>query len=532
MNLSRTWSNSGRLAPDLLKCISTVLLGVGVGIISTMYSPLFAFAGTLAFTILAVTLYISSHYRHISSATGETSLSVVAESPKSGFLFYLFYLSFFLSITIPKSGKTFSGVPITTANIFILLTLIFWIIQFVFSGKATTRIPLFRPINLFIMYGIAAVLLGFMNHNQRKFIILDFVVFIGFIPLYFLVCSVVRTRSQVRKIVWGLTISLFLVCMYGFLQTKLGFAKMAVPGITEQYGMIVYEGVGKWNIIEGGARKVYSTFQNGNIFGNHLATFIPFLGGILIGLPSSKKRTFFAGIFLLSCYVLILTYSRGALVAMFSGIIALAVLARKIRLKAIVVMILVFSVLFIFLRYYSGRSELVRYDIRRMTDNPDQFSAGRIQRVKYVLEHVYKFPVITKLLGRGFGSGLAFPRISGYVDNLYLTLLFKIGILGLVILLGTLLRLFLTLLALRARTEDLQIKGMINGGIAGLVASLIHNLADTLWLFPPLAANFWFLAGITVSIALIGSQRVESTSQMKGSLQQAKGKWQRVKGER
>jgi len=269
---------------------------------------------------------------------------------------------------------------------------------------------------------------------------------------------------------------------------------------------------------------VYSTFQNGNIFGNHLATFIPFLGGILIGLPSSKRKLLFSGIFLLSCYVLILTYSRGALVGTIAGILILALISNKIRSKAVIVVLLIFSMLFIFLYQYSDRPEIARYDIRRIASEPDRFSAGRFERAKQVIAGFHKLPLSAQLFGIGFGGVLISPIgwSFEYVDNLYLTLLFKMGIVGLVTLIGVLVCLFSKLLKLRSRTPDLYFQGLITGGIAGLAASLIHNLADTLWFFPPLSANFWFLAGITMSIAIIGSQNVESDEQMSEIPQKAK----------
>jgi O-antigen ligase len=533
MNLSHVWTNSGRLAPDLLKCASTVLLGIGAGVVTTMYSPFFAFTGTLVFSILAISLYISSYYRHTltTTVTSEATLPIAART-KSGVLFYLFYLSFFLSITIPKSGKTIANIPITIANILILFTMGCWLMAYIFSKKPKRSIPLSKPIILFILCGIMAVLIGFIKHNSRRYIILDLVTFIGFIPGYFLVCNVLQTKDQIRKITQVVVISSFLVCGYGVLQPRIGFERMTVPGITEQYGKIMYQGVGRWNVIEGGAKKVYSTFQNGNIFGNHLATFIPFLGGILIGLPASKKRLLLAGVFLLSCYALILTYSRGALAGTIGGILVLAFIAKKIRFKAIIVVLLILSVFLIFLYQYSDRPELVRYDIRRIMADPDRFSAGRLERTKQVLAGFYRLPFSEQVFGKGFGGVLISPlgwRFE-YVDNLYLTLLFKMGIVGLAILIVMLVLFFSRLLKLRSRTPDLYFQGLITGGIAGLVSSLIHNFADTLWFFPPLSANFWFLAGITMSIAVLGSQNFESDEHMRGAPQQAKGKGQRAKG--
>ena len=501
-------ANAGQFPAEVVKFATILLLGVSVGVFSTLYSPFVALAGAIVFALLTFSLYVSSHARPVDLIAGRPVVAIGTE-PQHNLLFYLCFLSFFLSITIPKSGKTVANIPITVANMLILFTLICWLLTSFLSRKTFVVIPLKNLLLLFILYGAAVSLIGLVNDNQRKYVILDFVAFMGFIPIYFLVCYVVRTPAHLRKIVWAIGLSSFLVCSYGLLQTKFSFDLIALPGITEQSGKIMYEGVGRWNVVEGGAIKVYSTFQNGNIFGNHLATFIPFLGGILIGPLSARKKIVPLGVFLLSCYVLILTYSRGALVGTLTGMILLAIISKKIRLKAIIVMLLIFAILIGFVQQYSDRPELTRYDFRRIAANPDQFSAGRVERAKEVLKGFANLPLTAKIFGIGFGGVLTSPSGGrfGYVDNLYLTLLFKMGLVGLAMLFAVLIRFFRTLLQLRLRVSDLYLRGLINGGIAGLFASLTHNLADTLWFFPPLSANFWFLAGITMAIAMLGARQ-------------------------
>lgn len=498
---------SNYTAATFLKLGSVFVLGTSVGLMSASYSPFVAVMGASVFALGALVIYATSARRVSPSvATAAASVSTPA---KNGMLFYLFYLSLFLSLTIPKSGKTFGGVPITTANLVILFTLCCWLLTLVFSQRSIFDVPLAKTIAWFMLYGIGSAIIGVIRQNDYKAVILDFVAFIGFIVLYFLVVHVLRTEKQILWIVWLALGSIVLVCGYGLLQTRFGFARVAVPGLTEQYGKLMYQGVGRWNVIEGGGEKLYSTFQNGNIFGNHLATFIPFLGGILIGLPASKKKLVSIGVFLLACYVLILTYSRGALTGTVAGMVVLAVIAKKIRLRAVIAMLLIFSVLLIFLYKYADSPALTRYDVRRISSEPDRFTAGRLERAKQFLAGFARQPLMSQVFGMGFGAVIYSPlgwRFE-YVDNLYLTLLFKMGVLGLSFLLIVLLQLFLTLFKLRARVPDLYFQGLINGGIAGLFASLVHNFADTLWFFPPLSANFWFLAGITIAIALIGSQK-------------------------
>lgn len=472
---------------------------------ASLYSPLFPLIGSAVFATLAIGMYVHSQYRMVQP---DIAVSSLADMQGNGVLFYLFYLGFFLSITIPKSGKTVGGIPITISNIIILATLACWCITLLVFQRSLSHIPLVKPLMSFILYGMAAALIGLVNQNNRKAVILDFVAFIGFIPLYFLVCQVLRTKKHLNMTAIAIVVGIFLVCGYGVLQTRYGFERVAIPGLTEQYGKIMFEGVGRWNVIEGGGQKVYSTFQNGNIFGHHLATFIPFLGGFLLAIPSSKKRWFGFGVFVLSFYVLILTYSRGAMAGTICGIFALGIVAKKIRLKALLIILLVVSIIGVFLYQYADRPELTRYDIRRIATDPDRFSAGRLGRAEQVLAGFYGLPLTAKFFGLGFGGILTTPWgwQFEYVDNLYLSLLFKMGLVGMALLFWVMFAMFWTLLRLRSQITNVYYLGLINGGVAGIFAALVHNLADTLWFFPPLSANFWFLVGITMAIAMIGSR--------------------------
>ncbi len=496
------FSNKTSISENLIQSGVILIIGSVLGMFAIPQVPFSTFVGTAVFAVLAIFLYTSSYFRQQQIAA---PLSTGA-APTNTVLFYLFYLAFFLSVTIPKSGRTVSGIPITTANMVLLLALVCWSLQTLFSRKKKRTIPFLKPLIIFILYGIFSFLLGILNGNHVKFIVLDFVTFVGFIPVYFLVCHVLQTQQQLKKIVVVILLSLSLVCLYGVLQPRLGFERIAIPGITQQMNMATYGGIQKWNFIEGGGQKVYSTFQNGNVFGNHLALFIPFVGGLLMGISSFRKRMIVTGVFLLSCYTLMITYSRGALVGALSGIFCLIIISKKVRFKALIIIFIVISLLLTILYYYADRPELSRYNFRRAAEDPDRFSAGRIQGMRVVFTFFSQFTFAEKLFGRGFGGGLADPQYSDYVDSLYLTLLFKIGLVGLALLFWLLLLFLFTLFRQYSRSQNSFIKGIIAGGFGGMIGSLIHNLADTLWLFPPLAANFWFLTGITSVAVMLGAK--------------------------
>ena len=510
MNGMHTSFPNDRFNSQLVKFISVFAMAAGAGFTASLYSPFIPLAASIVFTSAAIAVYISGHIPLVRSYT---IVAASGEAAERNALFYLFYVGFFLSITIPKSGKTISGIPITTANMVILLTLACWFITVLVFHKSFSSIPMVRPLVIFILYGAVVSVTGFLQNNPLKAIVLDFVSFIGFIPIYLMVCHLVRNKKQIRLIVIAVILGLLLVCGYGVLQKQYGASRVAIPGITEQYGLIQYaEFGGRWNIIEGGGQKLYSTFQNGNIFGHHLAIFFPFLGGIIISLRSFWKRLLLLAFLSGGLYILFLTYSRGAMVATISGLLTLTIVSKKVRLRVLLVVIISFVMLFILASQYSDRPEFNRYNIQRIKEDPNQFSAGRLERASQAFAGFRQLPFTQKLFGIGFGGVLITPaywRLE-YVDNLYLTLLFKMGIIGFILLLWLLGCIFLTLFRLRAQSSDIQTKGLINGGIAGLAAALVHNLADVLWLFPPLAANFWFLAGISVSIGIIDIQTGKS----------------------
>lgn len=500
MNKIASQRHAGLFFQPLFILVGGVLLGA----LTTEFSPLVATILAFLIACAGMMLYRSSLVHPTLESVNDAHTTIL-QPQKTTILFYLFYLSFFLSITIPKAGKTISNIPITIANLAILATLALWGIYIMFSSASRKYLPLAKPIVFLIGYGVLASLIGYLNQFALKNILTDFSAFFGFIPVYLLVCTAVKTQKHITLVLFAVTGSLLLVSLYGSLQPRLGFERIAVPGITQQSNMIIYEGVQRWNVIEGGTQKVYSTFQNGNIFGNHLALFIPFLVGILLGMRSFTKKMIMLSVFLLSCYTLTITYSRGALVGTICGILFFAMIAKKIRAKTLVIIVILCSFGIGLISVLGDRPEFNRFNLQRATADPNQFSAGRIYRAKLALMAYAKLPLAEKFLGVGLGG----PHSA---DNLYLTLLVKIGLVGMSLLFLIFYKLFVELFRLRKSIASPHIQSLLNGGMAGLVAALIHYIVDVLWFFPPLAANFWFLAGITMCIGMISAQENNSAA--------------------
>ena len=178
MNRPMTSVSSKSISFQLLKSGSILLLGTGIGLLANSYSPIFVTIGTVLFTFVCIGLYMKSS---VGWWIAEEKITVTSEKKQNTLLFYLFYLAFFLSITIPKSGKTVSNIPITTANIVILCALLVWAVRLIFSRESLFSLPLAKPLLVFILYGCFAFMVGLAHGNPYKVVILDFVAFIGFI---------------------------------------------------------------------------------------------------------------------------------------------------------------------------------------------------------------------------------------------------------------------------------------------------------------------------------------------------------------
>jgi O-antigen ligase len=247
------------------------------------------------------------------------------------------------------------------------------------------------------------------------------------------------------------------------------------------------------------AVRAYSVVQNPNVLGALLAMGSLISGSLALSRAfSGARRLLLAGACLVQLLGLAVTFSRGAWLGLVAGLLAMAVLAYRRYLPAIVGLgvvawfaaprVFIQRLMFTFSEEYALRSSA---------------GLGRMYRWDVSLHHILEHPVFGMGLGT-FGGTAAF--MFGYwalwVDNYYLQLAAEGGLLLLVFFLWLLLRGAKGLVRGYRVSRDPFLKALSAGTFGAFVAVAVANAFEADWETLAVGVEYWFLAGLVTSAAL------------------------------
>ncbi len=211
--------------------------------------------------------------------------------------------------------------------------------------------------------------------------------------------------------------------------------------------------------------------------------------------PSPVRRTLFSLALIPIGLAFVLTMGRGMWIAFFAGLIlmsGLVILDRQAggrRGRRILILILlpllVVGMGYLFQRATgTGVGEMALKRVRRVVYyQEDTTILGRFLSYGIALEKIRQRP----LLGGGHGATVTYPitdqgepfmQTVGKVDNLYLTLLLRMGVVGLAAFLWIFIRGLRTAYGLFQRTGDVWVKQFCAGFFAVYGAMLVYGMAD------------------------------------------------------
>jgi len=352
--------------------------------------------------------------------------------------------------------------------------------------------PINKPIALFLavcLISVAnSVLIEQSLHNFLTKTLEWFIV-------YFLVIEVLRTRKH-------LTI-LICVLMFTALST-------AIDSIVQFH--FSHKDIFLGTVIEPGGRAT-AGFKTANGLGAYLTIIIPFaISLIFLNVKKMRYRLFVSLIFLFLMWSLVVTFSRGAWIGTFLGIIFLPIVfafhKKKKEFYFVFGLVLVTAVLYI----YFGLVLTKSFDIETLL---------RHQTVQWRLD-IWR-DSITMIKDRPlFGHGPnTFMRIfhtyrsdlyniPTYAHNSYIQLTAEMGIVGLfsfLWIIGSLFRESFIKIALFAK-QDHQLMILSSGLLSGIFAFLIHSFVDTHFYSLQLSVYLWFMIGALMAAHNV--QRSES----------------------
>lgn len=254
-----------------------------------------------------------------------------------------------------------------------------------------------------------------------------------------------------------------------------------------------------WNVISEHVRtRVYSLFGSPNIFGDYAAFLLPTTISMVLYERHKGQRVMYAvaTVFLALC--LLFTFTRGAWIAGFVGVLVLTWLYDK-RYTVAAVVVAVLAVLLVHsvqVRIEEFFSPVYWYQT---------FANGRIARWLNAYDQMTGNPLFGDGLGR-YGGAVASKYFGvPYVDGYYAKTLAETGLVGLIAFVAVLFVYLRDVFRIWRKATDPRMKILLAGVFSSLVAVVTHNLIENVFEEPAMNMLFW-LAGTLVLI--YGAQEV------------------------
>jgi O-antigen ligase len=302
---------------------------------------------------------------------------------------------------------------------FVLLIFVVWLYR-----VSTRRIPPPEKIPAMLPVGLLVLsyAISFYNveHAHYAVAFAKFLAFLSYLFLAFMVVNVVKTESDVKKLLSAQLISSVLVCAFGVYEQSHPGSSI-IPGWIE-FGDTVKSGHGV---------RIGSTFLDYELFGEYCALNL-MLQAFLFTRASSKSRKFaLVAIMTLTFFCLFATVTRGALLTMFVGILYATWMSRrrlnfqKLVIGAAVVVGLFAGADFVVSTFSNGGSVLNRLGKTEFYGGvPDSRVGAWDYATKYIAEH----PLIGHGTYYNIERGL---ETRWWPHNLYLYYASIVGLIGL-----------------------------------------------------------------------------------------------------
>ncbi len=255
-------------------------------------------------------------------------------------------------------------------------------------------------------------------------------------------------------------------------------------------------------------------FYTGNGLGGYLLFALSLSAGFFIAETKNKPKTIIFGlIFLLAFWVLVITFSRGAWVAMAFGAVAFLFFKKRILSYLLMLCLVVLAVDFFF---------ILPSDIKQKIRIDPQEMLGTAGWRRDVWQDSLKMVRDKPWLGHGPNTFMKIfqqdqyrrrPENRSYdptyAHNCYVQMAAEVGLLGLGCFLWILGRFFRNIgrMILDKRIQDRSgLKMILLGLLIGSFSFCVHSFLDTHFYSLKLSSLFWFIMGLSVCLHKILSQ--------------------------
>ncbi|WP_418791066.1 O-antigen ligase family protein [Phosphitispora sp. TUW77] len=467
------------------------------------------------------------------------------ETDRNLYRFFVAVVAF--TLVFPKAGNTVNGIPLTVANMFLGI-LILWVI----SRRIRLKTPIADRVYLLYTCLILLVPWVFSAGNIIAYVKIVMPLFVSLTVYYWvkpITQALVSGRRRLDILVRVMAVSVIIIAIYGFIQKLFGHYDTIIPGLTMSFSDSVIPDIfyQKKNLVgvpgfSENVHKVTSTYQNGNLFGTILVMLMfPVTAAFLYAQDWNDKILYGTAVVLVFALVPF-TLARSVLFGALVGVGIFFLMQRNKRNK-IIIACLVLLMGFMILPSPFMRARMIMTFF-------DPSMNGRIQRMDTVSTLVSesisplgadgnnsiieKENVVEKMNGTGiktenllwltrlFGFGFVgdeTKKITSfwdlYTENMYFTTCVFTGLAGMLLFVLVIGRsLYILSKYLRNGFIRMDFLSSLAAGIfCSLVAFLCQAFIEGPLSLPPTGFVLWFLAGLGHSVVglefeTIGFERI------------------------
>lgn len=305
-----------------------------------------------------------------------------------------------------------------------------------------------------------------------------------FILFYFVIINTVNTRKEMNTLLYMFIISATFASIYGLYQYVFG----------DLYSQAWLDS----NMFENIKMRVYSTFENPNVFGEYLLLVIPVIAALLFTEKGWGKKLFLTTLLAINGIALVLTFSRGCWLGIIFGMAILAVVIDKRFIWLGIALLLLAPFI------------LPETIINRFTSIGNMGDSSTSYRVYIWLGTLV---MLKDYWFSGVGLGItSFNKVypiysyngvtAPHSHNLYLQIIVEHGIVGLIVFAYIMYYFYKETIISAYKNKNLVIVGIISA----ISAFMLEGLTDYTWYNYRVILIFWMVLAFGVSLARINKE--------------------------
>lgn len=362
-----------------------------------------------------------------------------------------------------------------------ILCVVTFIIK-VARGKRTLH---FEAVDLAVLIFMIFIFFGGAVSVDTSTSIKSAAVFLALMMNYFLIANLIRGTHMIKQLLYCFSFSVFITALIGLYQ------KFFMAANTTWHDTSMFDDIGT---------RIYSTFQNPNVYGEYLVMTIPLIISLIITVKSAKQRLANLIVTASALAALIYTQSRGSWLAFLISIsIYLLVINRRIL---VVYLLGIFSLPV--LPFVLPSSIVSRFmSIGNLGDSSTSYRVSIWQASTEMIKDFFTD-------GIGIGTG-AFSRIYPYYSFAGIEaaphshqLFFQIAIeMGIFALIAFIMIIFILIRKNSQSIINYQIKNDYNiistAALCSILGMLVQGMTDYVWYNYRVFGVFWIVMGLCVA---------------------------------